>query len=81
MQRCEYKSACNERKSRWYACEQRRPLGVTEHWYERDAEKDVSGRKHHILPGTVADLQKQMLNCVHRLPAVEPPLRAMQRKL
>src|SRR5580704_4897734 len=49
MQRCEYKSASDERQSRWYACEQRRPLGLTEHWYEGDAEKDVSGGKHQIL--------------------------------
>jgi hypothetical protein len=53
---------------------------VTQHWYERDAEKDVSGRKHHILPGTVADLRKQMLNCVHRLPFVVSPLRDMRWK-
>jgi hypothetical protein len=77
MQRCEYKSAGNERESRWYACEQGRPPGLTEHWYERDAEKDVSGRERQILPRTVADLRKQMLNGVHRF----PPLRDMQRKL
>jgi hypothetical protein len=50
---------------------------MTQHWYERDAGKDVSGRKHHVLPSTVVDLRKQMLNCVHRL----PPLRDMQLAL
>jgi hypothetical protein len=67
MQRCEYKSAGNERQSRWYACEQRGSLGLTKHRYQREAEKDVSCRKCHILPAAAADLQKQMLKCVHRL--------------
>jgi hypothetical protein len=71
MKRCEYESAGNERQSRWYARKKGRPLGLTEHRYQRNAEKDVSGRKRHILPGTVADLQKQMLHRVHRLPSIE----------
>jgi len=58
-------------------CGQRRPLGLTEHRYERDAEKDVFGRKRHILPATVADLQKQMLNCWHCI----PPLRSAKPAL
>jgi hypothetical protein len=76
MQRREYKSARNERQSRWYAREQRRPLGLTKHWYHGDAEKDISSGKRRVLPATVADQQKQTLNYMHRL----SPLRDMQRK-
>jgi hypothetical protein len=45
---------------------------LSEHRYQCEAEKDVPGRKHHVLPGTVADLRKQILNCEHRLP---PPVK------
>jgi len=59
MQRCEYESTTNERKSSWYACKQRRPLRLAKHWYQREAEKNVSGRKHYVLPATlIADQRK-----------------------
>jgi hypothetical protein len=45
---------------------------LSEHRYQCEAEKDVPGRKHHVLPATVADLRKQILNCEHRLP---PPVK------
>jgi hypothetical protein len=31
---------------------------VAEHRNERKAEKDVAGRKRHVLPAIVADLQE-----------------------
>jgi hypothetical protein len=71
MQRGEYKSTSKERKARWDACKQRWPLWLTKHRYQRNAEKDVSGRKRHILPTAGADLRKQMSNRVHRFPSVE----------
>jgi hypothetical protein len=77
MQRGEYNSASNERKARWDARKQGWPLWPTKHRYQRNAEKDVSGRKRHILPTAGADLRKQMLDRVHRLPS----LRDMRRKL
>ncbi len=73
MQRCENKSANKEGQSCRYACKQRRPLGLAEHWYQRKAEKDVSDRQRHVLPATVADLRKQILNCEHCLPRLARP--------
>ena len=68
MQRREYESSGKEGQSCWYACQQRRPLRLTEHRYQREAKEDVAGRKHYVLPVTVADLRKQILNQVHRRP-------------
>jgi hypothetical protein len=71
MKRCEDKSASKERQSCWYARKQGRPLSLTEHGYQRKAKEDVSGRKHQILPTTIADLRKQMLDRVHLLPSID----------
>lgn len=77
MQRREYESSGKEGQSCWYSCQQRRPLRLTKHRYQREAKEDVAGRKDYVLPVTVADLRKQILNQVHRRPPIR---RKMERQ-
>ncbi len=58
VQSRKHESSSNEGETRRYACQEKRPARVAEHRNERKAEKDVAGRKRHVLPAIVADLQE-----------------------
>jgi hypothetical protein len=65
MQRREHASSSKQGKSRRYACQERRPARMAEHRNEGKAKKDVTSRKHHVLPAVVIDLQEELLKCEH----------------